>query len=129
MAMLHRVFPRAAAALIALSWAASAVYADGFIIPEPLPGVPRPPNLSIRYHRVEVTIRNGVATTRIDQVFRNDFGRDLEGTYIFPLPDDAAVSAFTMWVDGRPLTGRMLPKDEARRIYESYLRRRVDPAL
>ncbi len=122
--------------LIPVFWAALAVCAlagaakaDGFIVIHPLPDVPRPPSLAVKYHRVEVEIRNGVATTSIDQVFLNDFHRDLEGTYIFPLPEDASITKFTLWVDGKPVDGRVLPKEEARRIYESYVRRRVDPAL
>ncbi|MBI3947596.1 MAG: VWA domain-containing protein, partial [Armatimonadetes bacterium] len=124
----HRHTPWWLSVLVLFLVAAPAL-ADGFIVPSPLPDVPRPPNLAVRYHHVDVTIRNGVATTHIDQVFHNDFGRELEGTYIFPLPEDAAVSDFTMWLDGKPLTGRMLAKDEARRIYESYVRKRIDPAL
>ena len=32
-------------------------------------------------------------------------------------------------VDGRELPGRLLPKDEARRIYEEIVRTKRDPAL
>ena len=87
------------------------------------------PYLTVKYHHVEVTIENQVATTRIDQVFINDYDREIEGTYIFPLPEDAAISTFDMWVDGKKLEGRVLPKDEARRIYEEIVRSRRDPAL
>ncbi|MFH1086807.1 MAG: hypothetical protein V1772_13725, partial [Chloroflexota bacterium] len=49
---------------------APAVGADGIIIPMPPPG--RPPvelrSLTIKYHRVTVTIRDQVATTHVDQV-------------------------------------------------------------
>jgi Ca-activated chloride channel family protein len=34
-----------------------------------------------------------------------------------------------MWVDGQALEARLLDADEARRIYEDYVRRAVDPAL
>ena len=103
----------------------------------PVPPWPEPlvrptqvvPYLTVKYHRVEVTIENQRATTRIDQVFINDYDRDIEGTYIFPLPEDAAISTFDMWVDGKRLEGRVLPKDEARRIYEEIVRSRRDPAL
>jgi len=81
------------------------------------------------YHDVEVTIRDGVVTTHVDQRFRNDTGRDVEGRYVFPLPTGAVVSSFTMWVDGEALEGRILDADEARAIYEEYVRRAIDPAL
>jgi Ca-activated chloride channel family protein len=103
--------------------------ADGFIIPVPPPPVRVVPNLAVKYHRVEVTITDQVALTRIDQVFVNDSPYELEGTYIFPLPEEATISDFAMFVDGERLSGEMLDKDEARRIYESIVNQRRDPAL
>ncbi len=106
-------------------------YADGVVIVDPPPGVPPPdtPNLVIRYHRVMVDIRDQVATTEVDQVFFNDTRYDLEGIYIFPLPQEAAISEFAMYVDGERWEGEILPRDEARSIYEDIVRRRLDPAL
>lgn len=104
--------------------------ADGVIIPRPI--VPRPeppPNLAVKYHRVTVTIDNQVATTHIDQVFVNDSGQELEGDYIFPLPEGADISQFSMWVDGKRLEAQVLSADEARSVYEEIVRSRRDPAL
>ena len=56
---------------------AGLVLADGFIIPIRPPDVVRVPPLSIKYHRVDVDIRDQVARTQIDQVFLNEFHRDL----------------------------------------------------
>ena len=120
--------------------AATPALADGFIVPDPMPPWPEPPvppirptpvipYLTVKYHHVDVTIENQVATTRIDQVFINETDGNIEGTYIFPLPEDAAISTFDMWVDGKRLEGRVLPKDEARRTYEEIVRGRRDPAL
>jgi Ca-activated chloride channel homolog len=109
--------------------------ADGIIIPEPPPppcrGCPQPviPYLTVRNHHVEVTIRDQVATTRVDQVFVNESEWSLEGTYVFPLPEEAAISEFSMWVDGEKVEGQLYTREEARRIYESIVRRRLDPAL
>ncbi len=105
--------------------------ADGFIIPEPPPHVPivEVPYLTIKYHRVTVSIEDQVATTHVDQVFVNEGRHEVEGTYIFPLPEEAAISEFSMWVDGQKLEGQVLERDEARRIYEDIVRRRQDPAL
>jgi Ca-activated chloride channel family protein len=105
------------------------IRADGFIIPVPPPLVRVVPNLAVKYHRVEVTITDQVAQTKIDQVFINDSPYELEGTYIFPLPEEATISDFAMFVDGERLSGEMLDKDEARRIYESIVNQRRDPAL
>ena len=107
------------------------VLADGIIIidppPEPVPHWE--PWLTIRYHRVTVTIEDQVATTKVDQVFCNDGPVAAEGTYVFPLPPGAVVQRFVMWVDGKPVEGEVLPADKAREIYEGYVRRQRDPAL
>lgn len=111
---------------------AAPAWADGIIIPEPPwpPGpAPEPVWLTIRYHRVTVTIENQVAVTRVDQVFVNEHNWAAEGTYIFPLPPGATVNQFTMWVDGKPIEAEILPADKARAIYEDIVRRRRDPAL
>jgi Ca-activated chloride channel family protein len=99
--------------------------ADGIIIPEQ----PTMNYLAIKYHRVTVTIEDQVATTRIDQVFVNDTSRTIEGTYLFPLPEQAAISEFVMWVNGERVEGKILTREEARRIYDDIVRRQRDPAL
>ncbi len=116
--------------VVFLLGAAIPALADGIIIPPPRPGpFTDPAWLTIRYHRVNVTIDNQVATTRIDQVFVNEGEFVAEGTYIFPLPQGATVSEFTMWVDGQPIQPQILEADEARRIYDEIVRRLRDPAL
>ena len=121
-----------AIAIVLLSLARP-VLADGIIIPEP-PPLPEPVPLdeswlTIRYHRVTVTIEDQVAVTHVEQEFLNECDWEVEGTYVFPLPEGAAVSEFVMWVDGKPVEGEILPADEARQIYEDIVRRRRDPAL
>jgi Ca-activated chloride channel family protein len=107
--------------------------ADGVIIPDPPPDRQemrwRDIPMTIKYHRVDVTIADQVATTHVDQVFVNDASFAVEGTYIFPLPEDAAISSFDMTVDGVKYEGRLLGRDEARAIYEEIVRTRRDPAL
>ncbi len=98
--------------------------ADGIILPEPWVEV------AIERHVVDVAIRDQVAVTEIDQTFLNlSRIREVEGTYVFPLPEGAAISAFSMTVDGVPLAGELLPADEARQIYTDIVRQRIDPAL
>ncbi len=103
-------------------------FADGFIIPRPKPGEDIPP-LTVKYHRVRVEIVNQVATTSIDQVFINNHTRDIEGTFIFPLPEGASISKFSLYIGGRKVDGEILDRDKARQIYEDIVRRMKDPAL
>lgn len=118
-------------AILLVSSSAPSTYAQGIIIDPPLPPAPTPllTAITIAQHKVEAVIDGPVANVHVTQVFRNDTGRTVEGVYIFPLPSDAAVSDFQMTVDGQVLEGKLLNKDEARRIYEEIVRRQRDPAL
>jgi Ca-activated chloride channel family protein len=102
--------------------------ADGFIIPHPRPGESIPP-LSVKYHHVTVEIHDQVARTSVDEVFVNEHSRDIEGTFIFPLPEGAAISEFAMFVGGTKLEGEVLDSQKARQVYEDIVRRLRDPAL
>jgi len=112
-----------AAVILALA-AAMPVLADGVVIPDHPMGW-----LTIVYHRVRVTLHDGVAKTHVDQAFRNDTPAPVEGTYVFPLSPGAVMEGFTLWVNGKPVAGAVLPADQAREIYLSYLRQSRDPAL
>lgn len=104
--------------------------ADGIMIPSiryrPIEIVP---SFSVKYHRVKVTIDQQVATTEVDQAFHNNAGREIEGTYIFPIADGMSISKFSMYTGGEELTHRVLAKEEARTIYNNIVRQRRDPAL
>ena len=54
---------------------------------------------------------------------------EIEADYIFPLPPDATVTDFIMYVGGEPLKPEILDSDQARKIYEDIVRSRKDPAL
>jgi Ca-activated chloride channel family protein len=111
--------------------------ADGIIVPDPpiCDQTPCPPliipmdQLVIRYHHVTVAIKDQLAVTRVDQVFYNPNDWTIEGMYIFPIPDDAAVSGFTLWVDGQPVEGKVLDATQARQTYEQIVSSMRDPAL
>jgi Ca-activated chloride channel family protein len=103
--------------------------AQGIILPRPLPDVPRPPALTVKRQKVSVRIESGAARTEVEQLFVNPISRVMEGTYLFPLPENAAISNFRMTIDREPVEGRVIDREEARRIYEEYVRRMVDPAI
>ncbi len=139
--MKRREFISLAGALVILFSFIQPVKADGIIIPLPMPPCPAPPcptvrpdrpenfPLEIKYHHVDVRIIDQIAETHVDQVFFNPTDLPVEGTYIFPLPLDAAVSEFTLWVEGEPVRGEVLNAAEARDIYEDIVRSQQDPAL
>ena len=122
--------------IVSLLLPAAPARADGVIIVDPPPCDPVCPDpvliadqLEIRSHRVDVEIADQVATTRIDQVFHNPNSWAAEGTYVFPIPPGAAISGFTMTVDGEPIAAKLLDADEARRVYDEIVRNLRDPAL
>jgi Ca-activated chloride channel homolog len=57
----------------------------------------------------------------VRQVFVNAFDTPLEATYIFPLPDRAAVTGFRMEVAGRVIEGELQERGKAREEYEQAL--------
>ena len=115
-------------AIFCLGPLAQALRADGFIIPRPRTGENIPP-LTVKYHRVTVEIKDQVAKTSVDQVFINNFGRDIEGTYIFPIPEGASISEFALFMGDKRVPGEILDSAQARRIYEDIVRRLRDPGL
>jgi Ca-activated chloride channel homolog len=97
-------------------------------LPRPRP-LPVPQTLSVKSIKLDVKITGQVATTHVEQIFRNDTPYTLEGTYFFPLPDGATVSEFAIWENGRKLVGEVRSREEARRIYDEIVRRQRDPGL
>lgn len=58
------------------------------------------------------------AHTIVRQTFRNVFAEAIEATYIFPLPDRAAATGFTMRVADRVIEGLLRERQEARQEYD-----------
>ena len=59
-----------------------------------------------------------LAQVTLRQRFVNPFDVPLEATYIFPLPDRAAVNTFRMEVAGRVVEGRLDERRDAREQYD-----------
>jgi Ca-activated chloride channel homolog len=87
------------------------------------------PPLAMLNHKVAIAIDDQVTTTRVEQTFRNHTDRQLEATYVFPVPKGASVNKFTMWVNGKETTGELVEADKARNIYTAIVRRTQDPGL
>jgi len=85
--------------------------------------------LEIKEHQVQVTINNGIAVTKVTQVFHNTEKRQVEALYTFPVPKGASVANFSMWINGKEMVGEVLEKQRAREIYNSYKQVRRDPGL
>ena len=109
----------------AVAVAASPAQAAGLLVADGgLGGV-----LEMKEHTVHVTINNGIAVTEVNQVFVNTEQRQVEALYTFPVPANASVANFSMWIGGKEMIGEVLEKERAREIYDSYKRQRRDPGL
>ena len=112
----------AAAVLLALAAPAQAI---GLLVPTD-PGLPP---LGLVNHRVDVKVKERGATTHVDMTFSNPTNRQLEATFLFPLPKGATVDELALWMNGKREVGSVMEKQKARAIYESIVRRARDPGL
>jgi len=106
----------------------STLFADGVLLVRP-PAHPVATPLGVVYHRVTAEVHDGTAVTRIDQMFRNDYETDLEASYIFPIPEEAAITEFALYVNGNRMSGEVLDREQARQVYEQIVREMRDPGL
>ena len=98
--------------------------------PRPIPRPTPPPQIyKIKSVDIQATVKDQIAQIQLSQVFQNIGSTTLEAQLFFPLPDDAAVSGLTLLVDGKEFAGKLMKKEDARRIYEEIVRRQRDPAL
>ncbi len=140
------LFRRLAPALVALmpAWAPAQVtsvqvhvhsrpLASNVIIPQRrvVWATPAPVAGTVQIERIEatVTIVEQVASTTLDIRLRNPTSQRLEAEVILPVPDGAAVRGFDFHGAGSEPTAQLLPKEEARRIYDEIVARTRDPAL
>ncbi len=100
--------------------------------PGPRHRPPRPePEQSYKIQELAVhaTVTDQVAKVQVSQSFVNTGSRQMEVSFIFPLPYDGAVDQMTFMVDGKEYPAKLLNAEEARRVYEAHVRRSEDPAL
>lgn len=67
--------------------------------------------------RVDMTITGMVASVSVQQKFSNPTTEWLNGTYIFPLPELAAVDQLKMIIGDRIIEGQIKERKEAKQIY------------
>jgi len=70
---------------------------------------------------VRAAVTGLVARVEVAQTYVNHHPVAIEATYIFPLPERAAVSAFVLEVAGRLVRGELKERGEARQDYEAAL--------
>ncbi|WP_244513138.1 MULTISPECIES: marine proteobacterial sortase target protein [unclassified Ensifer] len=67
---------------------------------------------------VEIDVNGPIMRTRVTQRFENPSKGWVEGTYVFPLPEDSAVDTLKMQIGDRFIEGQIKPRQAAKEIYE-----------
>src|SRR6516162_3237569 len=78
-------------------------------------------NLPLDAVDVRAAIAGTSASVELTQGFRNPFDVPLEATYIFPLPDRAAVTAMRMECAGHVVEGVLKERSQAREDYDQAI--------
>jgi Ca-activated chloride channel homolog len=121
--MTRRLLTTFAFALLVLPGIAAA---QGFLVP---PQDMSNGTFSLETQRVLISVDEGVASYQVEQVFRNNTSSQLEATFYFPLPEDASLSEFAMWINGVKTKGEILERNQAVAVYEEIVRRMIDPGV
>jgi uncharacterized protein YegL len=125
-------------AALAVVLTATAAFGQGVLVvinpphPIPLPRPrPTPPPMSYKIKELDyhAKIVDQVAQVQVTQSFVNTGSAPMEVAFVFPIPYDGAIDRMTFMVDGKEYDAKILLAKEARKIYESYVRRNQDPAL
>lgn len=90
-----------------------------YFVPQTYSGASPPVTSSPLLHtEVDINVTGIVARTKVTQNFKNASEHWVNGTYVFPLPEGAAVDHLLMTVGDRKIEGQIKPKKQAKRIFE-----------
>ena len=118
------------AASAALTLFAGPAVAQGWIERDgPVVG-PMPPSPVVRVgSSVQIILDGRIARYEVVEHFLNNGGGLAEGSYLYPIPGEAAFTDFALFIGDAEVKGEMMTTEQARGIYETIVRRQRDPAL
>ncbi|MCK5805385.1 MAG: VWA domain-containing protein [Lentisphaeria bacterium] len=141
---MHKVFCVVAALLLVAEASAQTVVGGGprgfvahsnLIMPQSrvvrfAPPTPQPnPMVRITEVRGVVTITGSMAVTTLDVELENPANAVQEAELLLPVPAGAVIKGLDFKGAAKEPTARILPHDEARRLYDSIVAKTRDPAL
>lgn len=89
----------------------------------------KPHPVSLTKADVHLLLAGSLCQTTITLTFSNDANRVLEGELVFPLPENATISAYALDVGGHMVDSVTVEKEKARTVFESEVRKGIDPGL
>lgn len=96
--------------------------------PRPIAEMTRVP-MPLKHTAVRAQVTGYISTVDVTQQFLNPFEQKIEAVYVFPLPQDAAVSEFVMTIGERKIRGIIREREEAKQIYEQAKAQGYNAAL
>lgn len=78
-----------------------------------------PMPLPLKHTEVSANISAYIASVEVTQQFHNPFSSKIEALYVFPLPDNAAISGFIMTIGERKIRGILRDREQAEQIYHA----------
>ncbi|GHF94517.1 marine proteobacterial sortase target protein [Thalassotalea marina] len=67
---------------------------------------------------VDIKVTGLIARAKVTQTFTNPTDQWLNGTYVFPLPENAAVDQLTMHIGERVIKATIEPKQKAKKMFQ-----------
>jgi hypothetical protein len=79
--------------------------------------------------KMDVKVIGNIAVSTMEMTFYNDLDRVLEGQLCFPLGEGQTISGFGLETNGVMRDGVVVEKAKGRQVFESVVRRNIDPGL
>lgn len=71
----------------------------------------------LKHTDVKAAVSGYISTVNVTQKFENPYDSKIEAVYVFPLPENAAVSEFLMTIGDRTIRGIIREREQAEQIY------------
>lgn len=78
---------------------------------------------------VQISVIGNIARTTLTMVFRNENNVVLEGELSVPLDEGQTIRRFAMDINGKLREGVPVEKQQARAVFESTVRKNIDPGI
>ena len=73
----------------------------------------------LKHTSVKAEVSGFLARVTVSQEFENNFAAPIEAVYTFPLSENSAVDNMTMLVGTRRIRGKIMRREDARKVYET----------
>lgn len=100
-----------------------------FLVPQARLVAPGGEHVRVEKVDARIAVVQGIATTTLDISLVNPTPRPREARMLVPIPSGAVVRGFSLGGGTGTAEARLLPREDARTLYESIVRRLRDPAL